>query len=141
MKVQRSFSAATKHEVVRRYLGGESARLLAQEFSIRPTLVFQWKDVYLRKGASGLGGVGRPGRAQILEGLMPQPLDDLADPLVLAQRKIALLEQKIAQQAMDIDFFKLVLPLMEKPRPLIAQPGVQTSTPSSTGKRRGKTTS
>lgn len=141
MKVQRSFSSATKHEVVRRYLSGESATLLGREFSIRPTLVFQWKDVYLRKGAAGLGGVGRPGRAQMLEGLKAQPLDDLADPLVLAQRKIALLEQKIAQQALDIDFFKLVLPPMEKPRPLSVQPGAQTSMPSSTGKRRGKTTS
>ena len=139
MKVQRYFAPQTKFEVVRRYLEGESASALAREFSIRATLVHQWKEAYRRKGASGLRGVGRPSRAQRLgEGLVPQALDDLADPLVLAERKIALLEQKIAQQAMDIDFFKYALPLLEKARPLPSQPGATTPTLSSTGGRRGK---
>ena len=139
MKVQRTFSAATKKEVVRRYLNGESASALAREFSIRATLVHQWKDAYKRKGVAGLRGVGRPSREQVLaEALLPQPHDDLVNSLVVAERRISALEQKLAQQALEIDFFKHALPVLEGTRPLIAQPGAPTSTLSSTSGRPGK---
>ena len=139
MKVQRSFSAKTKFEVVRRYLDGESASVLALEFSIRATLVHQWVVAYRQKGSAGLRSPGRPSRADLLgEVVSPVVSDDLADPLVVAQRKIALLEQKVTQQALEIDFFKVALPLLEQSRSVIDPTAAKMSTPSSTGRRRGK---
>lgn len=139
MKVQRYFSPQVKFEVVRRYLSGEGATALGREFSIRPTLVHQWKVAYLRKGAAGLRGVGRPSR-ELLAALSVErpPEDDLADPLVVAEQRIAALERKLAQQALALDFFRDALPHLERPRRGSDLPGGVTSTPSSTGARRGK---
>ena len=139
MKVQRSFSPETKFEVVRRYLDGERACLLAREFSIRASLVHQWEAAYRREGSAGLRRTGRPSRADRLgEVVSPRVSDDLADPLVVAERKIALLERKLTQQALEIDFFKVALPLLERPQSVTDQTDATMSTPSSTGGHRGK---
>lgn len=139
MKVQRSFSAEIKFEVVRRYLEGERASLLAKEFSIRATLVHQWVSAYRREGSAGLRGTGRPSRsARLGEVVSPAASDELADPLVVAERKIALLEQKLARQSLALDFFKDALPLLERSHRAADLPGVTMSTPSSTGGHRGK---
>jgi len=139
MKVQRRFSRDTKLEVVRRYLGGESASVLAAAYSIRATLVHQWVSLYRREGVSGLREAGRPSRADRLADVVsPSIPDALADPLVLAERKIALLERKLAQQALELDFFKDALPLLERSRPATGLAGGKMSTPSSTGGHRGK---
>lgn len=138
MKVQRSFSRDTKLEVVRRYLGGEQASVLARAFSIRPTLVHQWVSLYRREGASGLRGAGRPSRADRLGAVICAAPDDVTDPLVAAERKIALLERKLAQQSLELDFFKDALPLLERSRPTTGLRGEKMSMPSSTGGHRGK---
>lgn len=138
MKMQRRFSRDTKLDVVRRYLGGESASSLGQEFSIRATLVHRWVSLYRREGAGGLREAGRPSRAERLADVVSPPIDDLADPLVLAERKIALLERKLAQQALELDFFKDALPLLERSRPATGRPGEKMSMPTSTGGHRGK---
>ena len=139
MKIQRSFTPDTKYEVVRRYIGGEAASVLAREFSIRATLVHQWVAAYRKAGSSGLRGAGRPSKTDRLRAVLsPYASDDLADPLVVAARRIAALEQKLAQQALELDFFKDALPLLERSR-LTADPsGEKMSTPSSKGERRGK---
>jgi transposase-like protein len=139
MKVQRVFSRETKLEVVRRYLSGEAASILAQLYSIRPTLVHQWVSVYRREGAGGLREAGRPSHTERLgEVVRSTPDDDLADPLVVAERKIALLERKLAQQSLELDFFKDALPLLERSHPATSRAGEKMSMPSSTGGHRGK---
>jgi len=134
----RYFSLEVKLEVIRRYAAGESASVLAGVYAIRATLVHQWVGVYRQHGEAGLRGPGRPNRAEMaarLAGRDP-PEETAPDNLPAAQRRIALLEKKVAQQALDIDFFKHALQHFEtSPRPA-ASGGATAPTPSS-GRRRG----
>jgi hypothetical protein len=57
---------------------------------------------------------------------------------VSAQRRIALLEKKIAQQALEIDFFKHALRHFETELPPVGRPGATAPIPSSGTKRNRK---
>ena len=136
----RYFSPAVKLEVIQRYEAGESPSALAEEYSIRPTLVHQWATVYRQQGQAGLRGPGRPSREAIaaeLAGKVP-PGDQARNSLTSAERRIALLEKKIAQQTLEIDFFKLALQHFETvPQPVVRR-GATALTPSSGRKRSRK---
>jgi len=143
----RHFSPKTKLEVVQRYAAGESPGALGREYSIRPTLVHQWAVAYRRLGIIGLRGMGRPSKAAALaEVAAPVPMvaagggdEDVARlALVTAARRIAALEQKIGQQALEIDFFKHALQHLETSCPPGRRPGTTASTPSSGRGRSGK---
>jgi len=139
MKEQRSFPREVKMEAVRRNLAGERTSLVAAEFEIRPTLLHQWVAAYRREGLSGLRPTGRPSReARLNEVVSTQIGDDLVDPAVLAERKIALLERKVTKQALELDFFKAALLHLEPCQPITDRQGAPMSTPSSTGGHRGK---
>jgi hypothetical protein len=66
------------------------------------------------------------------------PEETVPDSPTAAQRRIALLEKKVAQQALELDFFKHALQHFEtSPRPT-ASGGATASTPSSGRGRSGK---
>ena len=130
----RRFSPEVKLEVIRRYESGESLRSLGTEYSIRPTLVHQWVMVHRRSGATGLREPGRPSREVKARELLA-PNGGEPESLAAAQRRIALLEQKLAQQALEIDFFKHALRHFEEPLPPVGRPGATAPTPSSGRKR------
>jgi len=132
---KRYFSPEVKLEVIRRYEAGESLKSLGAEYSIRPTLVHQWVMVHRRQGVPGLRGLGRPSREAIARELLPAVADV---NLTAAQRRIALLEQKLAQQALEIDFFKHALRHFETPLPPAKWPGATAPTPLSGRKRNRK---
>src|SRR5918994_7051764 len=114
---KRQFTPATKLSVVQRYESGERPAALAREFDIRPTLVHQWVDDYRQGGSAGLKRAGRPSRVDKAAALAPLVADTAQDdPLMLAQRRIAALEQRIGQQQLELDFFKQALRHIEMGR-------------------------
>ena len=136
----RHFSRELKLEVVRRYASGESPSALGLEYSIRATLVHQWATVYRRHGLEGLRGAGRPSREDLASALVADGVPDVgeASSLPAAERRIALLERKIAQQTLEIDFFKHALRHFETPLQPVVRPGTTAPTPSSGRKRNRK---
>ena len=135
--VKRYFAPETKLEVIRRYAAGESPSALGEEYSIRPTLVHQWATVFQRYGEQGLRGPGRPTREAVARELLPPSggSESGLESLPAAQRRIALLERKLAQQSLEIDFFKHALRHLETPLPPVDRSGATAPTPSSGGKR------
>lgn len=96
----RVFSPEFKTEVAQRILNGESVSALHQEFQVKRSVLYRWRDAYRKDGAEGLSRpIGRP------PGL-PNPLRPASNPAEAAARKIAELERKIGQQALDIDFLR-----------------------------------
>lgn len=133
MWTKRYFSAETKLEVVKRYAAGESPGALGRAYSIRPTLVHQWVTAYRKGGMAGLRGPGRPSREAVAKELSPESV-----AIETAQRRVELLERKIAQQALEIDFFKLALQHFETLPQSVVRPGATAPTPSSGRKRSRK---
>jgi hypothetical protein len=140
MGKKRYFAPAVKLEVIQRFAAGESPSALAEEYSIRRTLVYQWAAVYREQGEAGLRGPGRPSRVELAAALVGKgpAASDPAHSVSAAQRRIALLEQKIAQQSLEIDFFKLALQHFETLPLSAARPGATAPTPSSGRKRSRK---
>jgi transposase len=136
--LKRYFSPATKLEVVKRYLADERVADLAVAYAIRPTLVHQWVKLYRRLGEGGLRDPGRPRVEARVEALLSVAPPDRADDGAAARQRIALLERKIAQQALELDFFKHALRHFETPLQPVERPGATAPTPSSGRKRSRK---
>lgn len=137
----RYFAPETKLEVVRRYAAGESPGELAKAYAIRDTLLHQWVCIYRQHGEAGLRrGPGRPNRAEMAARLAGQdpPEEIPPDDPASARQRIALLEKKVAQQALELDFFKHALQHFETLPPPVTTGGVTAPTPSSRRRRGGK---
>lgn len=138
----RYFSPETKLEVIGRYAAGERPGELAKAYAIRDTLLHQWVCIYRQHGEAGLRrGPGRPNRAALaarLAGQDPPPEAPAPDTPAAAQQRIALLEKKVAQQALELDFFKHALQHFETSPPPVARGGATAPTPSSGRGRSGR---
>jgi transposase-like protein len=111
----RVFSREFKLSVAQRIAAGESVSALHHEFGIKRSVLYRWRDAYLREGAAGLNRTpGRPPGTPNRPGRVP-PSKAPADP---AAAKLAELERKVGQQALQIDFlrgaFKRVKELRQK---------------------------
>ena len=124
--VHRSFSLEFKRATLARLEGGELVSALAAEIGVHRQLIYKWRDAE-RGGRLGRRR-GAPTKAERLArdaGLAE------ASELELARRKIAELERKIGQQAMDLDFFRGALRRIEASRPAGEEPGATRSLPRS----------
>ena len=125
MAKQRVFSGEFKERVARRILAGESVSALHHELQIKRSVLYRWRDAYRKEGVAGLQRVkGRPPG-------VPQPPRPAADPGAEAARRIAELERKVAQQALDLDFFRRAFKRVNALRRKRAEPGATASTPKS----------
>jgi transposase len=138
----RYFAPELKLEVIRRYAAGERAGELAKVYAIRDTLLHQWVCIYRQHGEAGLRrGSGRPNRAELaarLSGRGPPPEESAPDDPTAAGRRIALLEKKVVQQALELDFFEHALQHFETSPPPVTRAGATASTPLSRRGRSGK---
>ena len=91
----RVYSLELKLEVAQRLVNGESVSALHDELGIRRGVLYRWRDVYRKEGAAGLRLTGRP------TGVESAPRDGNTQE---SARRIAELERKIGQQALDLDF-------------------------------------
>jgi transposase-like protein len=122
---KRVFSAEFKRGVVQRILNGESVSALQQELKIKRSVLYRWRDAYREQGAAGLQrAVGRqPG--------VPRPPQPAVSGEEAAAQRIRQLEQKIGQQAMDIDFLRRAFKRVKESRRNNTEGGAKASTPRS----------
>jgi transposase len=120
----RVFSREFKEAAVRRMLAGEKVQALAAEFRLWPKLLYAWRNSYERGGPEALLPPGRPRKSEpAARGVRGkgEPTDRVAE-----------LERKVGQQAVELDFFKRALRHIEASRPPSDGRGATASSPSST---------
>lgn len=121
----RVFSGEFKQQVAQRILNGESVSALHQEFQIKRSVLYRWRDAYRKDGAAGLQRpIGRPPG-------VPNPPRPAASAEDVAARRIRELEHKIGQQAMDIDFLRRAFKRVKATRRNNTEGGATASTPRS----------
>src|ERR1700694_3856769 len=106
----RTFPTAFKLAVIKRLKAGEAVLPLARELGVSRKILHDWRKAWDLHGASGLNRKRAPNPG-------PRKFRPLAEPaakgtrgeLANARAKIAELERKIGQQAVDIDFFHKAL--------------------------------
>jgi transposase-like protein len=147
-KSARRFSRDFKLSAVARMEVGVNVSALSRELDVRRKLLYEWRDACRAGGAEALRPPGRPrkgstvvggGRAQ---GLRPGSETAVPavrpDALSLARRRIAELERKVGQQALEADFFRQALRLLESCRGASDRSGGSASSASSGPGRGGK---
>ena len=121
----RVFSVEFKQQVAQRILNGESVSSLHQEFQIKRSVLYRWRDAYEKEGPSGLQRpMGRPPG-------VPNPPRPAVSAEDAAARRIRELEHKIGQQAMDIDFLRRAFKRVKETRRKNTEGGATASTPRS----------
>ena len=125
MSEKRVFSWEFKERVARRILAGESVSALHHELAIKRSVLYRWRDAYRKDGVAGLQRAhgGPPG--------VPNPPRPAGDPGAVAARRIAELERKIGQQALDLDFFRRAFKRVNELRRKDVEPGATASTEKS----------
>ena len=118
----RVFSLEFKEGVAQRIVNGESVSALHQEFQIKRSVLYRWRDAYRKEGAAGLQRpTGRPPG-------VPNPPRAPARPEEAAARRVAELERKIGQQALDIDFLQRAFKRVKESRRKNVETGGTAST-------------
>ena len=118
----RVFTREFKEGVAQRILNGESVSALHQEFQIKRSVLYRWRDAYRKDGAAGLQRpVGRPPG-------VPNPPRVVACPEEIAARRVAELERKIGQQTVDLDFLRRAFKRVKESRRKNAEAGATAST-------------
>ena len=110
-KKRRVFTPQFKLGVIKRMEAGESATALSRELSIKRELLYDWQRLWRGEGAGALRRTGRPTLIEALERAEGPPTS-----LAAAERKIAELERKVGQQALELDFFGRALQRIEGSR-------------------------
>ena len=122
MAEPRVFTWEFKESVARRMLDGESVTALHHELQIKRSVLYRWRDAYRKAGVAGLQRArGRPPG-------VPNPPRPAANAEDAAARRIAELERKIGQQALDLDFFRRAFKRVKELRRKDAAPGATAST-------------
>jgi transposase len=138
----RRFERAFKIAALERMAAGENVSALSRELGVRRKLLYQWRETVRRGGVEALRGVGRPRAAERLVArprLAAPPGVAVPDALGRAQERIAALERKIGQQALELDFFAQALQLSKQAgRATNVPPDAPASTASSRPGRSGK---
>jgi transposase-like protein len=117
------FSKEFKVAVVERILNGESVSALHRELDIRRAILYRWRDAYRAEGEAGLRSIGRPGATA---GCPTIRKGESADA-----KRIAQLERKIGQQALEIDFLARAFKRVKEDRQRNAEAGGPASTEKS----------
>lgn len=151
MMRSRTFSREFKVAAVSRIESGEKVSALSRELKVGRKLLYEWRAALRAGGAEALRGRGRPRKGSVVVGarswLSPgwrkagpgggasiAPEDELA----VARRRIADLERKVGQQALEADFFRQALQLFETSRRPSDRSGGTASMASSRRGRSGK---
>ncbi len=125
-KRRRVFSPRFKLGVIERMEAGESATALSLELKIKRELLCDWRRLWRREGAVALRRQGRPTAVEaLLRGEVPPK------SLAEAEQKIAELERKVGQQALELDFFGRALQRIEGSRRPNDGPDVMASSRTS----------
>jgi transposase len=113
-KKLKAFPTAFKLAAIKRLEAGEAVLPLARKLGVSRKVLHDWRKAWKLHGPAGLNRKRGPKPG-------PRKLRPLAEPaakgssgeLALARARIAELERKIGQQALDIDFFHKALRALE----------------------------
>jgi transposase-like protein len=124
--IARSFSREFKLKALDRIGRGETIAALSVELGVHRQLLYKWRDAH-RAGRLGARR-GRPTKAEALAraGELAE-----ASELEAARLRVAELERKIGQQALELDFFRGALRRIKASRQVGDGPGVTGSSPRS----------
>lgn len=122
----RSFSRDFKLKALERLDAGVTVSALAAEFGVHRQLIYKWRDAH-RAGRLG----ARRGRPTKAEALAREASGQERSELETARRRIAELERKVGQQAVELDFFQGALRRIKASRPVSDGPGATGSSPRS----------
>ena len=124
----RVFKPEFRVKVAKRIVAGESVTKIHNEFAIKRSMLYRWRDAYRKDGAAGLErAVGRPPGTP-----NPEPKRRGTEEERLRQR-VAELERKVGQQALHLDFFQRAFKRVKESSQQNASAGAAAST-----KRHGK---
>ncbi len=123
MSQYRVFTKEFKKAVVERILNGESVSALHHELKIKRSILYRWRDAYRAEGEAGLSRPrGRPPGALAVGRAATEKR-----PQAEAKR-IAELERKIGQQALEIDFLARAFKRVKEDRQRNTEAGDPAST-------------
>ena len=117
----RVFTKEFKVGVVQRILKGEGVSALHHELHIKRSVLYRWRDAYRKGGAAGLQRNGRPSS-------IPAARRAGTSSGETALRRVAELERKIGQQAVDLDFLHRAFKRVRESRGSNTAPGGTAST-------------
>lgn len=118
----RVYSLEFKLKVAQRLVNGESVSDVHDELGIRRGVLYRWRDILRKEGAAGLRLTGRP------TGVEGAPRDGNT---LESARRIAELERKIGQQALDLDFLTRAFKRVKESRQKNTGTGATASTEKS----------
>lgn len=122
-KTNRVFSIEFRAKVVQRIMQGESVSKLHHELDIKRSILYRWRDAYRKKGAAGLARmVGRPSG---VTNSAPKRGVGVEESL---REQVAVLERKVGQQALQLDFFQRAFKRVKESNRAIRSAGVTAST-------------
>src|SRR5258707_14232080 len=135
----RIFSREFKEAAVRRILGGEKFRAVAEDLGLGSQLLYTWLDYYEQGGADALVPRGRPRKAIAWarrRALGQQPSRQArayghAGNEPARDARLGELQRKVGQQAVGRDFFKTAFRHRQEPtRPRGRRGGARPPSPS-----------
>jgi transposase-like protein len=107
-KQQRRHSTEFRIEIAARMLAGENVKALSERYQLPRSMMYRWRDAYRKDGAAGFSrSVGRPRQCV-------KPVSGQTNTSERMRQRIAELERKVGQQAVEIDFFKGVFKRLEE---------------------------
>ena len=145
----RRFSREFKLLALSRMDAGENVSAWSRELKVRRKLFYEWREAFRAGGEAALREPGRPRKGEPVLGSRDQgwslsgttrirgpgaPPDELAT----ARRRIADLERKVGQQALEADFLEQALQLLEISRRPRVRTGARAPAVSSGPGRGGK---
>jgi transposase len=129
MRRRRVYSIELKRRAVSRVLSGETVSVVAAEEKIWPTRLYDWVGKARLGRLEPVRGPGRPTKDEALRRAASE--GRLLDKGSAAERRISELERKIAQQELDLDFFRQALRHVKARQQADAGRGAPRSTKSS----------
>lgn len=126
LKDRRLFTREFKLAALSRLEDALNVGVLAVELGVRRELLYKWRDKFASGGAAALTTSGRP-RAVPMPPTAPDALLG-ADDASRERRRLVELERKVAQQALELDFFRAALRHVRARRASSDAPGETGST-------------
>jgi transposase len=115
MAATRVFKVEFRIAVAQRILNGESVSSLSNQYKIKRSVLYRWRDSYREKGKAGFGQPRgpRPGWKK----------NAIAQPSTIAEERIAELERRLGRMALENDFLKRAFKRVKEARSKNSAPG------------------